>query len=53
MQRLGPYTSEKTANAVARAFMNLGETVRVEEVYEPFQPAGKQYRAYVIRGASA
>jgi hypothetical protein len=53
MQRLGPYTSEKTANAVARAFMNLGETVRVEEVYEPFQPAGKQYRAYIVREVSA
>jgi hypothetical protein len=49
MKKMGPYRDEKTANLVAQAFIHLGETVRVEEVFEPY---GTEYQAFVIRGES-
>lgn len=53
MQRLGPYTDEKTLRNVVRTFNNMGESVRIEETWCPYEKKGRKYEGYVIREATA
>jgi len=51
MQKLGPYQTLAVAQLVAKQFFSLGEAVRIEESYEPYQRLTEdRYQAFVIRG---
>ena len=53
MMRLGPYQTLAVAQLVAKQFFGLGESVRIEEVREPYQRLTEdRYKAFVIRGES-
>jgi len=48
MQKLGPYPTLAVAQLVARQLLNVGQTVQVEEIFEPYNK-GNEYQAFVIQ----